>query len=1153
VPDRLFVEEEGGQVSVRWLAEGQLRPEAPGEPEPFASPLTEEELEDLRWYLEDYLRAPYAVYEDRGREIEARLPELGERLFDSLFGQGKAGRDAYLRGRESSSWELWLASSSPEFLSLPWELLRDPKRGTPLALDLAGVHRTIESQDPPFEARSGETLKVLMVIARPYGPRDVPYRTVARPLLERLKPVAGKVELEVLRPPTFDRLKERLREAAEAGGPFQILHFDGHGSFQPAVRGGSPDPLRYGSGRQEGVLLFETETGGESLAGASELAPVLRDAGVPLLVLNACQSGMVGGASPEASVATRLLQGGAAAVVAMGYSVYAVAAAEFMAAFYESLFRGEPVTRAVTAGRRQLHRSNQRPSPKGLLPLEDWAVPVHYGRREVRFPNLERKPREGTLTLEQALEAQRKRDLAAAAGNGAEGVHQEGDLSPAEGRFFGRDREFQLLETALRTEHVVLLRGVGGVGKTELAKAFGRWLRASGGLDHPDLVFFHSFEPGIPSFGLDGVVSAVGLRLFGADFARLDAKNRVEAVLGALRSHRILLIWDNFESVHSMTVPGQATPSLDEEERGRIVDFLDEVRKGGTGGVIITSRSPEAWLGEEIHRVPVEGLSAEDQNEYAEALLVPYPAAKAKRETKAYGDLLEFLGGNPFSLKLILPRLADEEPEAILAELRGEEKNPFLDLGALDETLETGGRSASRDASVHYSLRHLSGEDRERLPGLTLFEGVADVDVLGILAEQDTAPERFRGTETEDWRALAGRCVEIGLLTDLGAGMFRIHPALPRYLSALWRQLAGEEYETERMNTLLASITAHAALGQWLDQQIRGGEAATAFTVLKLERRSFGAAAGAALDQGLYAEAQAILEPLNELRDNQGLQSEARSWVDRCREVLEDAAGEAPDLETPAGALWLFMVGSEANRAQRAGRLDEAEAEHDRVRRALEGNEDERSRSRLGVAYHQLGMVAQERGDLSSAERWYRQSLEILESLGNRLGMAGSYHQLGIVAQLRGDLESAERWYRQSLEIEEPLGNRPGVASSYHQLGRVAQLRGDLSSAERWYRQALAIDESLGDRPGMAGSYGQLGLVAEARGRKGQALEWMVRCVALFSELPHPLTGPGPDHLARLTGELGFGALDAAWRKVTGEELPEGVRAWVVGRLAEGG
>jgi CHAT domain-containing protein len=61
----------------------------------------------------------------------------------------------------------------------------------------------------------------------------------------------------------------------------------------------------------------------------------------------------------------------------MGYSVYAVAAAEFMAEFYEALFAGRTVSEAVAAGRRRLYRHKERPSPKGMLPLEDWIVPVH--------------------------------------------------------------------------------------------------------------------------------------------------------------------------------------------------------------------------------------------------------------------------------------------------------------------------------------------------------------------------------------------------------------------------------------------------------------------------------------------------------------------------------------------------------------------------------------------------------------------------------------------------------------------------------------------------------------------------------------------------------------------------------------------------------
>src|SRR5262249_12981665 len=58
---------------------------------------------------------------------------------------------------------------------------------------------------------------------------------------------------------------------------------------------------------------------------------------------------------------------------------------------------------------------------------------------------------------------------------------------------------------------------------------------------------------------------------------------------------------------------------------------------------------------------------------------------------------------------------------------------------------------------------------------------------------------------------------------------------------------------------------------------------------------------------------------------------------------------------------------------------------------------------------------------------------------------------------------------------------------------------------------------------------------------KGEALAWVIRCVALFEEFPHPATGPGPEHLARLTRLLGRDVLDRTWRTVTGTALPHAV------------
>ena len=221
-----------GRVSVsRWL-DGE-DPGQASEPFPLAWPLDAEALEDVRWYLEDYLRAPYGVYGDRGARVAARLRPWGEAIFSALFGSGPA-RDAYVGMRSrSAGTEIVLRSPSPSLLGLPWELLADPKSATPLALDV-GVARGLPAGPLPAFVAAGERLRVLMVISRPRGVGDVGYRMIARPLLERLEAVRGQVDLVVLRPPTLEALQRALARARAEGQPFQIVHFDGHGARRRA-------------------------------------------------------------------------------------------------------------------------------------------------------------------------------------------------------------------------------------------------------------------------------------------------------------------------------------------------------------------------------------------------------------------------------------------------------------------------------------------------------------------------------------------------------------------------------------------------------------------------------------------------------------------------------------------------------------------------------------------------------------------------------------------------------------------------------------------------------------------------------------------------------------------------------------------------------
>src|SRR5256885_1411539 len=87
MPDRLLVDlSKDGQTTVLRLPEGGFPQEVSRAPSVW--PLDADALEDLRWYLEDYLLAPFGAWEDRGPAVRKKLAGWGEQLFGSVFGPG---------------------------------------------------------------------------------------------------------------------------------------------------------------------------------------------------------------------------------------------------------------------------------------------------------------------------------------------------------------------------------------------------------------------------------------------------------------------------------------------------------------------------------------------------------------------------------------------------------------------------------------------------------------------------------------------------------------------------------------------------------------------------------------------------------------------------------------------------------------------------------------------------------------------------------------------------------------------------------------------------------------------------------------------------------------------------------------------------------
>ncbi len=173
-----------------------------------------------------------------------------------------------------------LSDNIPGVLSLPWELLHDEQGflalHTPRPVSL--VRRFPATETTGLSTPFVSPLRVLLITARPEGIDFVDPRGIAHELLDELQDQiqAGAVVLEFLRPPTLFALHARLKNTEQ---PVHVLHFDGHGAFDERIG-------------EQGILIFETDAGWPGEVKASDLAKVLRDSGVRLAVLTACQSAM---------------------------------------------------------------------------------------------------------------------------------------------------------------------------------------------------------------------------------------------------------------------------------------------------------------------------------------------------------------------------------------------------------------------------------------------------------------------------------------------------------------------------------------------------------------------------------------------------------------------------------------------------------------------------------------------------------------------------------------------------------------------------------------------------------------------------------------------------------------------------------------------
>ncbi|WP_008314694.1 CHAT domain-containing protein [Leptolyngbya sp. PCC 6406] len=513
-------------------------------PVTLCDPFTASEEKDLEFYFEQWIRFPFD-HQVKAQRAAASVQTYGEHLFEQIFADRRAYAD-YSRACSGGLTQLQIEieGESPDFQALHWEALKDPDHPTPLATEAIFTRKRFRAGGTPIDLSPSPVINLLVVTARPDEEADVGYRTISRPLIDAIHQAQLRVNVELLRPGTFQALSQHLENKA---GHYHIIHFDAHGGLMTydQFEGGVTQDrylykARYGRSEmapytgQKAFLFLEGDTKGKAdPVEAEELAALLTAKGIPICILNACQSakqvksaiqnaefkmqssegsnsdpsrpethpdpsqeGTEVSQNTETSLGSRLMAAGVQMVVAMGYSVTVTAAAVMMEKLYAELFAQKGIPEAIRLGRKELYnRKERRVYFNQMVPLEDWLLPVVYANREVDL-----KLREFTLTEEEAYYA----DLDAL-------DHRYEFKAPLYG-FVGRDLEILKIEKSLLRHNVLLLRGMGGTGKTTLLRYLWRWWLTTHFV--VDAFYFGYDEK---AYTVEQIIHDLGKRLYGRE------------------------------------------------------------------------------------------------------------------------------------------------------------------------------------------------------------------------------------------------------------------------------------------------------------------------------------------------------------------------------------------------------------------------------------------------------------------------------------------------------------------------------------------------------------------------------------------------------------------------------------------------------------
>ncbi|GAB1541904.1 hypothetical protein NUACC21_45770 [Scytonema sp. NUACC21] len=317
------------------------------------------------------------------RQLENRTSDirdiivLGEQLADCLL--PTQARNLFINSRNKLRADEGLRLRlmlEPSLASIPWEYLYiqelADKRDNTGFCALNPKISIVRHEPLPVAVNIDTTTKtrrLLVALASPQDDEPLDVTKERANIESALKDIPG-IQPEFVEGTTVELLNEKLIAGSD------IFHFAGHGKFKQSVLD-----------TNGGYIVLQGKDGKSTLMSAEQLAINLRQRGVQLVFLGACETGRRDEQNVWSGVVTALMGAGIPAAVAMQYKIWDESAIAFSQSFYKALAAGLPLDQAVSLARIAVFNLCDllKEEPQRQFFWRDWGVPVLYCRTKENF------------------------------------------------------------------------------------------------------------------------------------------------------------------------------------------------------------------------------------------------------------------------------------------------------------------------------------------------------------------------------------------------------------------------------------------------------------------------------------------------------------------------------------------------------------------------------------------------------------------------------------------------------------------------------------------------------------------------------------------------------------------------------------------------